>query len=101
MSQPGGQWQFGVDEWGNGCLNPPMNKLYAVKLKPIKSQINGGNIDAGHHTTRTVNQVVKLIKEKGIGCVELIRHDDKTPRNTRQLNRSEMLEMWQAVEGKK
>ena len=21
MSQPGGQWQFGVDERGNGCLN--------------------------------------------------------------------------------
>jgi hypothetical protein len=101
MSQPCGQWQFGVDERSNGCLNPPMNKLYAVKLKPIKSQINGGNIDAGHHTTLSVNEVAKFIKQKGIGCVELIRHDDKTPRNTRQLNRSEMLKMWQAVEGEK
>jgi hypothetical protein len=78
-----------------------MNKLYAVKLKSIKSQINGGNIDAGHHTTLSVKEVAKLIKQKGIGCVELIRHDDRTPRNARQLNRNEMLEMWQAVDREK
>lgn len=75
-----------------------MNKLYAVKLKKTRLQCIGRVVDVGHHTTLTVNQVVKLIKENGVGRVEWIRHDDKMPRNTRRLNRSEMLQMWQAVE---
>ncbi len=76
-----------------------MGKLYAVKLKKTPSQaVKGRFIDKGHHTTRSLNQVIKLIREKGIGCVETIRHDDRTPRNTRQLNRKEMLEMWKAFE---
>jgi hypothetical protein len=90
-----------VDERGKVALNLPMNKLFAVKLKRTRSQFSGRVIDAGHHTTLSVNQVVKLIKKEGIGCVELIRHDDRTPRNTRQLNRNEMLEMWQAVDREK
>jgi hypothetical protein len=55
----------------------------------------------GHYTARSLSQLINLIAEKGIGCVETIRHDDKTPRNTRQLNRNEMLEMWKAFERKK
>jgi len=31
MSQPGGQWQFGVDERGNGCLN--FNNVKGEQLK--------------------------------------------------------------------
>jgi hypothetical protein len=79
-----------------------MSKLYAVKLKKTPSQaIKGRFIDMGHYTARSLSQLINLIAEKGIGCVETIRHDDKTPRNTRQLNRNEMLEMWKAFERKK
>ena len=79
-----------------------MNNLYAVKLKKTPSRaITGRYIDMGHHTTLSLIQTINLITEKGIGCVEAIRHDDKTPRNTRLLNRAEMLELWQAYERKR
>ena len=82
-----------------------MDKLYAVKLKKTQVLLKGRMRDVqglmGHNTTKTLDEVVTLIKEKGIGCVETIRHDDKTPRNTRQLNRNEILEMWKAVERNK
>jgi hypothetical protein len=76
-----------------------MKKLYAVKLKKTSSEvIKGRYVDMGHHTTLPLNQAINLIKEKGISRVEAIRHDDKIPRNTRLLNRTEMLELWQAYE---
>jgi hypothetical protein len=79
-----------------------MNKLYTVKLKRTSSEaVKGRYIDMGHHTALSLNQTINLIIEKGIGCVEAIRHDDKAPRNTRQLNRTEMLELWQTYERKR
>lgn len=77
-----------------------MSKLYAVKLKNTPSRVViGRDIDKGHYTARSLNKIIKIIAEKGIGCVETIRHDDRTPRrNTRQLNGKEMLEMWKAFE---
>jgi hypothetical protein len=79
-----------------------MNKLYAIKLKKTPSQVvKGRYVDMGHHTTLSLDQTINLITEKGIGCVEAIRHDDKTPRNARLLNRTEMLELWKAYERKR
>jgi hypothetical protein len=78
-----------------------MKKLYAVKMKTIRSKFDGRVVRAGHHTALSLNQLIKLISDKGIGCVETIRHDDKTPRNTRQLNRTETIDLWKVYDLKK
>jgi hypothetical protein len=76
-----------------------MNKLYAIKQKSTPSQVvKGRDIYKGHHTALSLNQLIKLLKNDGIGCVERIRHDDTTPRNTRQLNGTEMLELWKVFQ---
>jgi hypothetical protein len=77
-----------------------MTHLYAVKLRKTRADVGGHSrvIDAGHHTTLTLNEAIKIVKREGICLVENIRHDDKTPKNTRQLNRDELLEFWKACE---
>ena len=75
-----------------------MKKLYAVKMKTIRSKFDGRVVRAGYHTALTLNHLIKLISEKGISCLETIRHDDKAPRNTRQLNRTETINLWKACD---
>ncbi|HZL13612.1 MAG TPA: hypothetical protein VFC85_05665 [Verrucomicrobiae bacterium] len=80
-----------------------MKKLYAVKLRKTRLRLKDSPLDGrvlgfGHNTTLSFEQVIKLIAEKGISNVDVIRHDDKTPRNTRQLNKTHLLELWKAVD---
>ena len=80
-----------------------MKKLYAVKFRKSifenkGSTHHGAVLNHGHKTKLSFEQLIQLITEKRIGNVESIRHDDETPTNARQLNKTELLELWKAVD---
>lgn len=74
-------------------------KLYCIKMSRQVWHFSDGKFatKAGYNTALSIKQASELIDKNGINRVEFIRHDDKTPKNTRLLNRDEMLEFWKAV----
>lgn len=73
------------------------NNRYWIKFR------RNGLLDKGHHRNCSFDEVTSWIEEKGILCIEFIKHDDKTPvgQNTKSIDGPEMLEILQWCERRK
>ena len=74
-----------------------MKKLYVVKFNP---EMNVWGL-LGQHGPTSWEEIVKLIKEKGVHRVQHVRHADKGERGSKRLEGKEMLSLWKDVERNK